>query len=135
MSEGVASRDNYLSFLRSGRESACVPEVVWQDIFPMLEIDNPETRRLALLHLQQMLTTLQFYATECLQPTCCIEILQKGSVSNGVTSRPQSSSYGGATTSTLGHDGPRPVPLSLRLVASSFLTRQCPNVCASEPEF
>nr|CAD7435160.1 unnamed protein product [Timema monikensis] len=34
----------------------------------MLGIDNPETQqRLPLLHLQQMLTTLQFYATEGLQ--------------------------------------------------------------------
>nr|CAD7405036.1 unnamed protein product [Timema cristinae] len=42
-------------------------ELVWQDIFPLLEIDNPETQELPLLHLQQMLTTLQFYATEGLQ--------------------------------------------------------------------
>nr|CAD7577659.1 unnamed protein product [Timema californicum] len=42
-------------------------DVVWQDIFPMLEIDNPETRGLPMLHLQQILTTLQFYATEGFQ--------------------------------------------------------------------
>nr|CAD7435542.1 unnamed protein product [Timema monikensis] len=40
-----------------------------QDIFPMLEIDNPETQGLPLLHLQKILTTLQFYATEGLQFT------------------------------------------------------------------
>nr|CAD7199952.1 unnamed protein product [Timema douglasi] len=42
-------------------------EVVWQNIFPMLEIDNRETRGLPMLHLQQILSTLQFYATEGLQ--------------------------------------------------------------------
>nr|CAD7256258.1 unnamed protein product [Timema shepardi] len=42
-------------------------EVVWQDIFPMLEIDNPEKQGLPLLHLRQLSTTLQLYATGGLQ--------------------------------------------------------------------
>nr|CAD7427078.1 unnamed protein product [Timema monikensis] len=61
--------DDYNYDNEHDRSSYCpnVDEVVWQDIFPMLEIDNPKTRGLPLLHLQQLSTTLQLYATGGLQ--------------------------------------------------------------------